>query len=69
MTGGVAGCVAAVRSSAARSGISVQSLPCFQMSGRAAKLARVIPIETPDNSSSDSESEGEEGRDAEIQVS
>jgi len=38
------------------------------MSGRAAKLARVIPIETPDNSSSDSESEGEEGRDAEIQV-
>ena len=37
------------------------------MSSRAAKVARVIPIDTPDNSSSDSDSETEkEG--TEIQV-
>jgi len=36
------------------------------MSNRAAKVARVIPIDTPDNSSSDSDSEAEEGK--EIQV-
>jgi len=38
------------------------------MSSRQAKVARVIPIDTPDNSSSDSEASGEEEDGKEIQV-
>ena len=47
--------------------ISYIHLISFQMTNRAPKVARLVPIDTPDNSSSDSESETEqEGK--EIQV-